>query len=178
MHRRHFHFEDERRVRRDGPAADTAIGERRRNDQTANAARLNADQPLVPACDHLPGAEHERERRSTDVRFELQPLLIRLRSVVQPSGVLNGERASGRGRRTRPDPQIGLRERRGRRERRVVTRSDRRCSDQYGSNKKDAQQSCGDHRAIIASQKQQVTIRGLSQGAAAMRRRNRCARSR
>src|SRR4051794_17909953 len=55
--------EHERGVGRDHAACPAAaVAERRRNDERALAANLHAGDALVPAGDHLTGAEHEHER--------------------------------------------------------------------------------------------------------------------
>src|SRR5579871_6635297 len=60
--RQQFDVEQQRRVRRnDAAGAARAIAERRRDDQRALAANLHGGDALVPAADHVAGADRERE---------------------------------------------------------------------------------------------------------------------
>jgi len=65
-----------------------AIGQVRRHKQPAHPADLHAHQPLVPALDHPPGADHTLER--------LAPLPGRIedRTVFQGAGVLGGDQCA------------------------------------------------------------------------------------
>src|SRR4051794_22653307 len=57
------HHEDERLTRRDrGRRPGRAVAQVGRDDQLAAAAHAHAGDALVPALDHLAGAELERER--------------------------------------------------------------------------------------------------------------------
>src|SRR5262245_50611304 len=67
----HLDAEDQRRIVRNRPAARAPVGERWRNDEPAPSADLHAGNPLVPAPDHLAGAERELKRGPADGRIEL-----------------------------------------------------------------------------------------------------------
>ena len=107
--------EEQRRVRRNLPAARIAVGERGRNHEPPRPADFHTDDTLIPTTDHLSDAEREGEGRLADRGVELQALVVRLRRVVQPAGVVHGHRRAADGVGAGPDDDVGLRERDARR---------------------------------------------------------------
>src|SRR5207302_552074 len=85
-----LHVELERRVRRDrAREAARAVGEVRRDQQLAAAADLHARDALVPALDHPPLAERERERLPAVARA------VELLSVEEPARVVDEDGLPG-----------------------------------------------------------------------------------
>src|SRR4029078_2332269 len=83
--------EDQRRVGRDSAAgAARAVAELRGNHERALATDLHPGDALIPTGDHLPGAELELERIVAVARaVELLAVMVGLRAVVQPPGVVH-----------------------------------------------------------------------------------------
>src|SRR5262245_13740810 len=91
LDREQLDVEDQRRVRRDDAVARAAaaIGERRRDDETALAADLHARDALFPAPDHAPAAKRKRKRLAAVARaVELAPVVVRRGRVVEPARVV------------------------------------------------------------------------------------------
>src|SRR6185295_6097655 len=85
-----LHIENERRIRRDDTSrAPFAVGEFGWNNQRAPAAHFHARHALVPALDHPPRAERERERPAAHRAVELLAAVIRRLRVIQPAGVIH-----------------------------------------------------------------------------------------
>ena len=88
FHRKQFHVEHQRRVRRDHAAGTArAVAELRRDDQRALAADLHRGDALVPAGDDTALADGEFERLvAIDGAIELLSLLAIL---VEPAGIVH-----------------------------------------------------------------------------------------
>src|SRR5258706_4917977 len=86
-----FHVEQQRRVRRDRAAgAAGAVSELRRDDERPLAADLHAREALIPALNHLAGAELELEWVVAIAgAVELLAVLVGFARVVQPAGVVH-----------------------------------------------------------------------------------------
>src|SRR6185436_14810590 len=81
-----------------------AVAEIGRDDQRPRAADLHPGNTLIPAADHLPGAELERKRLTVVLRaVELLAVAVGGLRVVQPPGVVNAHGLAGRRRRAGAD---------------------------------------------------------------------------
>src|SRR5689334_13519004 len=86
-----FHFEHQRRVRRDDAAgAARPVRKRRWDDQLARAADLHSFHTFVPAFDHAPRSERELKR--------VVAIFARVEffAVSEPAGVVHSHRLTGR----------------------------------------------------------------------------------
>src|SRR5688572_25661416 len=102
--------EEQGRVRRnDAAGAACAVPVRRGERQRAPPADLHSGNALIPAANHLAGAQAECKRVVPIARaVELHPLVVGGRGIVQPAGVVHRDAPAGRRFVATADDRIGL----------------------------------------------------------------------